>query len=358
MHDTSGNLAGRHDGLWSGSKSELTNPMGKPIVIDFSRIPRLPPGRLKHILLGVALIVGVFVLNSFWYSVKADEQAVKLRFGKVVQTKIPPGLHFKLPLGIETIDLFATQRQLVLEFGSDANQSSTTNPYQYGRDDAVVVKNMVTGDLNAAHVEWVVQYRVSDLEAFLYKVRDPEETLRDVSESVMREIVGDRTVDEVLTVGRQEIQVEARKRIVEVSGHYELGIQIDDVLLKGVNPPQQVRKSFDEVNRAQQEREENINLARGEYNKLVPKAKGEADQKISSAEGDALKRVNEATGDAARFTAVYTEYTKAPEITRRRLYLETMQEILPLMGRKVVIDNDARSVLPFLPIQPAPASPN
>jgi len=326
--------------------------MANPIVIDFSRVPRLPQGLGKKIALGLALVVAIFVLNSFWYSVKADEQAVRLRFGRVVETRIPPGLHFKLPLGIETVDLFATQRQLLLEFGSDYAQSGATNPHQYGNDDAVVVKNMVTGDLNAAHVEWVVQYRVSDLEAFLYKVRDPEETLRDISESVMREIVGDRTVDEVLTVGRQEIQVEARKRIAEVSAAYELGTQIDDVLLKGVNPPQQVRKSFDEVNRAQQEREENINIARGEYNKLVPKATGEADQKISSAEGDALKRVNEATGDAARFTAVYTEYTKAPEITRRRLYLETMQQILPLMGRKVVIDNDARSVLPFLPIQP------
>ncbi len=323
--------------------------------IDFPRVPRLPPGAGKKIALGIGLAVALFVVNTLWYSVKADEQAVKLRFGKVIQTNIPPGLHFKLPLGIETVDIFATQRQLVLEFGSESMQAGATNPHQFGNDDPETVKNMVTGDLNAAHVEWVVQYRVSDLPAFLYKVRDPEETLRDVSESVMREIVGDRTVDEVLTVGRQEIQVEARKRLTDVSALYELGIQIDDVLLKGVNPPTQVRKSFDAVNRAQQEREENINIARGEYNKLVPKAKGEADQKISEAEGDALKRVNEATGDAARFTAVYTEYTKAPEITRRRLYLETMQEILPLMGRKVVIDNDARNVLPFLPLQPGAA---
>ena len=330
---------------------QTSKPMAKPIVIDISRFSRLPQGMGKKIVLGLALIMAIIVLNTFWYSVKADEQAVKLRFGRVVETRIPPGLHFKLPLGIETVDIFATQRQLLLEFGSDSTQTGSTNPYQYGSDDATVVKNMVTGDLNAAHVEWVVQYRVSDLEAFLYKVRDPEETLRDVSESVMREIVGDRTVDEVLTVGRQEIQVEARKRISEVSAAYDLGTQIDDVLLKGVNPPPPVRKSFDEVNRAQQEREENINIARGEYNKVVPKAKGEADQKISSAEGDALKRVNEATGEAARFTAVYSEYTKAPEITRRRLYMETMQEVLPLMGRKVVIDSDARSVLPFLPIQ-------
>ena len=329
--------------------------MSKPIVIDFSRVPRLPQGFGKKIAAGAVLIVALIAANSLWYSVKADEQAVKLRFGKVVETNIPPGLHFKLPLGIDTVDLFATQRQLVLEFGAESMQQGSTNPHQYGSDNPDVVRNMVTGDLNAAHVEWVVQYRVSDLEAFLYKVRDPEETLRDVSESVMREIVGDRTVDEVLTVGRQEIQVEARRRVAEVSSLYELGIQIDDILLKGVNPPPQVRKSFDDVNRAQQEREENINIARGEYNKLVPKAKGEADQKISSAEGDALKRVNEATGNAARFTAIYSEYTKAPEITRRRLYLETMQEILPLMGRKVVIDNDAKSVLPFLPIQPAAA---
>lgn len=324
--------------------------MAQPVVIDFSRVPRVPPGTGKKIAAAAGGLLVLFALNSLWYSVKADEQAVKLRFGKIVATNIPPGLHFKLPLGIETVDIFATQRQLILDFGSDSVQSGSTNPHQYGSDDPDLVRNMVTGDLNAIHVEWVVQYRVSDLTAFLYKARDPEETLRDVAESVMREIAGDRTVDEVLTVGRQEIQVEARKRVAEISAHYGLGIQIDDILLKGVNPPPQVRKSFDDVNRAQQEREENINIARGEYNKVVPKAQGEADQKISSAEGDSLKRVNEATGNAARFTAIYNEYSKAPEITRRRLYMETMQEILPLMGRKVVIDSDARSVLPFLPL--------
>jgi membrane protease subunit HflK len=211
---------------------------------------------------------------------------------------------------------------------------------------------MVTGDLNSAHVEWVVQYRITNLADYLFKVREAAETLRDVSESVMREIVGDRTVDEVLTIGRLEIETEALGKINVISKLYDLGLTIDQIQLKGVNPPPAVRASFEEVNNAQQERETLINVAKGEYNKAVPRAKGEADQKLSEAEGDALKRINESIGDAARFKAIYAAYANAPDVTRQRLYFETMSEILPRLGSKVILDEAASNVLPFLPLTP------
>ena len=323
--------------------------MSRPI-IEVSDLPKISPRGI-----GIALLalLAFLTLNGLWYQVPAESEAVTLRFGKLVGENIKPGLHFKLPLGIDQARIEPVQRQLKLEFGFST--PGATSDFQYGdRSEEENVKNMVTGDLNSAHVEWVVQYRITNLSDYLFKVREAAETLRDVSESVMREIVGDRTVDEVLTVGRQEIETEAHTKINRIAKLYDLGLAIDQVQLKGVNPPPAVRASFDEVNRAQQEREQLINVARGEYNKAVPRAKGEADQKLSEAEGDALKRINESTGDASRFKAVFAEYSKAPDVTRQRLYLETMAEVLPKLGNKVILDEDASNVLPFLPLNGAP----
>jgi membrane protease subunit HflK len=207
---------------------------------------------------------------------------------------------------------------------------------------------MVTGDLNAATVEWIVQYRINDPRQYLFQVRDPGDTLRAVSESVMREVVGDRTVDEVITVGRQEIEVFVLQRLQELVNKYEMGLSIDQVQLKDVNPPDPVRASFNEVNQAQQQRVQLVNEANREYNKVVPLARGEADQKIKAAEGYALKRINEAEGDATRFNAMFLEYAKAPEVTRMRMYLETMKSVVPKMGRKIIMDAEANQVLPLL----------
>ena len=207
---------------------------------------------------------------------------------------------------------------------------------------------MVTGDLNAAVVEWVVQYHISDPREYLFEVRDPELTLRDLSEAAMREIVGDRTIDEVITVGRQEIESTVRDRLRELSAQYRLGFAIEEVQLKNVNPPRNVQASFNEVNKAEQDRESMINVANGEYNKVVPKARGEAEQKISEAEGYKLKRVNEALGDASAFNAVLAEYVKAPEVTRTRLYLEAMREVLPTLGDKWIVDERVMQLLPML----------
>ena len=321
-------------------------------------LPRLPGHFGRWLLLGIGGVTALAFLSSTWYVVPAESEAVKLRFGRIVDSRIPPGLHFKLPLGIESVDIMPVQRQLKLEFGFGTPGATNVHQSRMGVAENEVIKNMVTGDRNAVHVDWVVQYRISDLAMHLYHTREPQETLRDAAESVMREIVGDRTVDDVLTIGRQEMELQARTKLQEVAQLYELGLTIDQVQLKAVNPPPPVRDSFEDVNRAQQERDQMINLARAEYNKMVPRAKGEADQKLSEAEGDALKRVNEATGDAGRFTAIYEAYRKAPDVTKRRLYMETMAEVLPRMGRKVVIDEAAKNVLPFLPLgaeAPAPA---
>jgi membrane protease subunit HflK len=207
---------------------------------------------------------------------------------------------------------------------------------------------MVTGDLNAALVEWVVQYRISDPVKFLFEVREPSETLRYVSESVMREVVGDRTVDEVITIGRQEIETEALAKMQALSTKYAMGISIDQVQLKNINPPQPVQESFNEVNQAQQEKEKLINEARRDYNKVIPLAEGEKDQRIREADGYRLKRINEAEGDVARFSALLAEYTKAPEVTRRRIYIETLQDVMPRIRSKIVIDEHTRGILPLL----------
>lgn len=326
--------------------------MSRP-VIDVPNLPKFSP---KVIGLGILALLVFLTLNGLWYQVPAESEAVKLRFGRLVEEGIKPGLHYKLPLGIETVDIQPVQRQLKMEFGFST--PGATSDFQYGtRGEEENVKSMVTGDLNSAHVEWVVQYRITNLADYLFKVREAAETLRDVSESVMREIVGDRTVDEVLTIGRLEIETEALGKINVISKLYDLGLTIDQIQLKGVNPPPAVRASFEEVNNAQQERETLINVAKGEYNKAVPRAKGEADQKLSEAEGDALKRINESIGDAARFKAIYAAYANAPDVTRQRLYFETMSEILPRLGNKVILDEAASNVLPFLPLTPGTTPP-
>jgi membrane protease subunit HflK len=315
-----------------------------PPVINVNFNPRT--AGLIAAIVTAALLVAVFWGTSY-YTVGAESEAVVLRFGKFLKT-VEPGLHFKLPFGVDEVFVLPTQRQLKLEFGF-TTPGYLTNPIQPSQDEQAE-KSMVTGDLNAALVEWVVQYRIQDPRQYLFDVRNPGQTLRDLSEAAMREVVGDRTVDELITIGRQAIETEALARMQELSTRYQLGIRVDQVQLKNVNPPSQVQASFNEVNKAQQDRENAINVANGEYNKAVPKAKGEADQQIREAEGYRFKRVNEAEGDVAAFTAVLQQYTKAPEITRTRLYLETMGEVLPETGQKIIVDESLRQLLPILPL--------
>ncbi|MDF1860422.1 MAG: FtsH protease activity modulator HflK [Verrucomicrobiales bacterium] len=300
--------------------------------------------------IAAAMLLLAAAFTSF-YTVQVEEAGIVLRFGKHVDTK-DPGLHFKLPFGIDEVITVPVRRQQKQEFGFGTAGNSNASQY-VSPGEMELEKNMVTGDLNSALVEWVIQYRISDPGKYLFKVRNADATLRDASESIMRQVVGDRTVDEVITIGRQEIESECNQKLRELVDLYELGISIDQVQLKNVNPPMPVQGSFNEVNQAQQEKEKAINVANGEYNRAVPKASGEAEKTISEAEGYATQRINEAEGDANRFNALFAEYEKAPEVTRRRLYLESMELVMPQIEKKVVIDEGASQVLPFLQLTPS-----
>lgn len=306
----------------------------------------LPSGSSSgFLILTLTFLIGALLWTSL-FTVPSDSVAVIQRFGKYTH-EVPPGLHFKLPLGIDSATIVPVKRQLKQEFGFST--PGATDPYQTPRKfDSNRETQMVTGDLNAALVEWVVQYRISDPVKFLFEVREASETLRYVSESVMREVVGDRTVDEVITVGRQDIESEALVKMQELSTKYAMGISIDQVQLKNINPPTPVQESFNEVNQAQQEKEKLINEARRDYNKVIPLTLGEKDQRIREADGYRLKRINEAQGDASRFNALFAEFIKAPEVTKRRIYIETMQQILPSIHSKIIIDERTNNVLPLL----------
>jgi len=319
----------------------------EPPELQDLRIPHIPVRVIASI---VAIILLIVLAWTSCYTVQAESEGVVLRFGKFLKT-VEPGLHFKLPFSIDRVAVLPTRRQLKLEFGFVT--PGYTNPHQPGKD-AREERSMVTGDLNAALVEWVVQYRIEDPKQYLFDVRNPDQTLRDLSEAAMREVIGDRTVDEVITIGRQDIEISALARMQELAKRYMLGIRVDQVQLKNVNPPAEVQASFNEVNKAQQDRENAINIANGDYNEAVPRARGQADQMIRAAEGYRFKRVNEAQGDVASFNAILAEYVKAPEITRTRLYLETMGDVLPATGEKIIIDDSMRNLLPILPLNPKP----
>lgn len=296
------------------------------------------------------------------YTVGPESVGVIQRFGRYIGT-VGPGLRYKLPFGIDRVTILPLKRQLKMEFGFGSPGATNADQTSQETD---LESDMVTGDLNAAHVEWVVQYEIADPEQYLFNNREPGPTLRDLSESVMREVVGDRTVDEVLTIGRQGIENESIVKLTALVEQLNMGLRVQQVQLKNVHPPTAVQQSFEEVNRAQQEREQMINQANGEYNKVVPRAAGEAAKEISQAEGYALKRVNEAEGDVSRFKALLEQYEKAPEVTRQRLYLETLSEVIPQLGNKVILDADAKQFLPLMSlqqfnprsVQTKPANPN
>lgn len=306
------------------------------------KIPR-PNGGLLRII-GGAILVLILVFTSF-YTIDPEEVGLVLRFGKYVRTS-EPGLHFKVPLGVEQVLKVPIQRQLKEEFGFRTLRAGVQS--QYATKPYVDESNMLTGDLNAANVEWVVQYRIVDPYKFLFQVRNVEDTFRDMTEAVMRRVVGDRTVNEVLTVGRAEVALEVNQQLQKLCVKYETGINVDQVVLQDVNPPDPVKPSFNEVNEAEQEMEKLINEAQSEYNREIPKAEGAALQTVQEAEGYALDRVNRAQGDATLFNAIYDAYSKAPEVTRTRLYLETMTEVLPNVEKKIVVDTDVKGLVPLL----------
>jgi membrane protease subunit HflK len=299
----------------------------------------------RIVLLGI-VIVGLW---TSYYQVEPEEIGLVTRFGKYLYST-QPGPHFKWPFGIDGVKRLPVQRQLKEEFGFRTSRPGVQSEYEEP-EDAKKESRMLTGDLNVADVEWIVQYKIKNPYQYEFRVHNVRATLRDLSEAVMRKVVGDRSVTEVLTVGRENIQVEAKEELNTLCNHYEMGIEVLQLVLQDVNPPDAVRESFNEVNQAIQERERAINQAWANYNSVIPEAVGKAEQEIQGAEGYATERVNNAQGDVQRFLALQTEYKKAPAITRSRLYLETIGKVLPNARRRVFIDDNVKGILPLLGLE-------
>jgi len=299
---------------------------------------------VKYALIAILIL---FFLVTTLFQIQPEEVGIITRFGKYVR-KVESGLNLKMPI-IERGNKLAVERQQKEEFGFRTTPSGIRT--EYTKEGTTDESLMLTGDLNLADVEWVVQYRIDDPFSYLFRVREPKVALRDISEASMREIVGDRTVNEVLTVGRAEIASSVQQKIQALCTEYSLGIRIEQVVLQDVNPPDPVKDAFNDVNQAVQERETLINQARSEYNKVIPRAKGQAEETIQRAEGYAAERVNNALGESSRFNALYYEYIKAPEVTKRRIYLETMEDIIPKAGNKIITDESGNNLLPLLQMQ-------
>ncbi len=297
----------------------------------------------------IGLFSGIFVvvlmISTMFYSIGPEEKGIVLFLGKYVRTTAP-GLHMRLPFGIETFDRVKVERIFKEEFGFRTQKPGVRTTYSSNNylDESL----MLTGDLNALEVTWIVQFKVKDPYKLLYVLRDPVGTIRDLSESVMRTLVGDYSVDEVLTNMRVEISNRAEEELQDILDSYDSGIDIVTIKLQDVTPPEKVKNAFNEVNEAKQEKERDINEAKQKYNKIIPKAKGEAERTILEAEAYSIDRTNRALGDVARFKDVLLEYDLAPEVTRSRLYLESMQKILALPKEKFILDPAQKGILPLL----------
>jgi membrane protease subunit HflK len=314
----------------------------------------LPPELAKKgVWLGLLAIVALWGIVSSFYTVDISEEAVVTRFGAYIRTT-SAGMHFKLPFGIEKVYHVQSKTIIQEEFGFrsvDQSGDRTTYDKEQYRGESL----MLTGDLNVADVEWILQFRIADPWKFLFHARDVRRNVRDVSLSIMRRVVGDRTVGDVLTTGRVEIADQAKLLTQEVLDQYDMGIKVEKIILQGVNPPEKVKPAFNEVNAAKQEQEQMINVAEREYNRVIPEARGKAEQLIADAEGYAIALENRARGDASQFDEVMDAYKSAPEITRRRLYIEAMEEILAAAENITIVDEGVKGVLPLFG-SPVPGS--
>jgi modulator of FtsH protease HflK len=327
-----------------------------PFQFDPSRaphinVPNISPRRVAAI---VAAAFALLTLYNGVYQIQPDEEGVVLRFGKLTRVT-DPGLHFLFPYA-ENVVKVPVQQQLKEEFGFRTAEPGVRT--QYIREGFLDESRMLTGDLNVAVVEWIVQFKIKDAKAYLFNVRNVQTTFRDMSEAAMRQVVGDHSVDEVITTGRAAIAAQAKDILQGLCDRYGIGIDVQQLVLQDVNPPDAVKPAFNEVNQAIQEKERLINEALAEYNQAIPRARGEALQKVQEAEGYAAARVNRAQGEASRFESIYDEYRKAPRVTRNRMYLETLNEVLPRVGMKIIVDQKGTSVLPLLNLEKLAAVAN
>lgn len=318
----------------------------------------------RLITLGVVIFVAFSALETTFYSIAADEQGVVLRFGQHISTTAP-GLHTKLPWPIDQVFKVPVEKVRSLEFGFGTVDPGRVTRYRGPTQADERVATMLTGDLNLAHVEWIVQYRIHDAAKYLFKLGGGRrmsdqpavvaDTIRDASETVMRRLVGDVSVDEVLTIGRDRIAGDAKRELQEVLDRFDCGVTVVTVKLQSVSPPEPVKDAFDSVNRARQNKDKLVNEAEGERNRMIPEARGKRDRAISEAEGYRELKVRAAEGHANAFLSRLEEYKKAPEITRTRLYLEAMEDLYSRVREKTIIDESVRGILPLLNLN-APSS--
>ena len=308
----------------------------------------------RWIVFGMVLLLAVWGGVSVFYAVEADSEGVVLRFGKYSNTTLP-GLHTKWPWPIDKVMVVPVQQIQTLEFGFGTVAPGQVTQYALQTPEHETMARMLTGDLNLAHVEWIVQYRIKDAQHYLFRIGGHrsnkvavENTIRNAAEAVLRKLVGDRSVDEVITRGREEIASEAKREIQEMVDNFEAGVEVVTVKLQSATPPEAVKDAFDAVNRARQNKERVVNEARGERNRVIPAARGQRDRVISEAEGYRERVVPEMTGRANAFLAQLAEYEKAPEVTRTRLYLEAIEETLAQVDGITVIDESVRGLLPML----------
>lgn len=332
------------NGQWPGEAGEAFEQIKR-------QLQQFGPSRIGLIL--AALVLLIFLWAS-WYTVQPEEKAVVQRFGRVVRTS-GPGLHFKFPFGVETVRLVPTARVLKEEFGFRSLIPGRRT--QYAKRDLLSESLMLTGDLNVIDVQWIVQYRIEDAVRYLFQVRETRETLRDVTEAVMRRVVGNRLGSDVLTVGRVAVSSKVKEEMQKILSSYQTGIRLVTVELQDVTPPNPVKPAFNEVNESRQDGERMINQAQEQANKEIPRARGEANRSVSEAEGYAVERVNQAKGEAARFVAILKEYQRAPKVTRRRLYLESMKKMLRQAKGIYIVDSEQRALVPWLSLDSGTMAP-
>jgi membrane protease subunit HflK len=309
------------------------------------KMPKINP---KYVKMGVAAVVIIILIASSVYQIQPEEAGIILRLGKFVRTT-DPGLHMKIP-GIEKVLKVPVQRQLKMEFGFRTAEPGIRTEYRTTQS-TEKESMMLTGDLNVIDVQWIIQYRIEDPIRYLFKVRNTPKTIRDTTEAIMRRAVGNRLGSDVLTTGRVIVASEAKNEIQKILSAYETGVRLVTVELQDVTPPDTVKPAFNEVNESRQDKERTINKAQEQANREIPKARGVATQSISEAEGYALERVNRAKGEATRFEAILGQYEGAPQVTRRRLYLEAMTGLLADMKGLYIVDRDQKAMVPWLPMK-------
>ena len=343
--------------------SPYFDPRGPNVPPDLAqlieRFRRFWRGKKPGPIVGIVfvLIVLLFVWST-WFTVQPEETGIVQRFGKVMRA-VGPGLHFKWPDWIEKVRFVPTATVLKEEFGFRTVSSLPGQKTQYSSNDTYKNESlMLTGDLNVIDVQWIVQYRIEDPIRYLFQVRDTKTTVRDMSESVMRRVVGNRLGSDVLTVGRVAVSSEVKTELQKILSDYGTGVRLVTVELQDVTPPDKVKPAFNEVNEARQDKERTINQAQEQVNREIPKARGVAAQSLSQAQGYALERINRATGEANRFQAILSEYQRAPEVTRQRLYLEALGAYLPEMKGLYIVDSDQKAMVPWLSLESGVKTPD